>query len=305
MARQIEEFAGGGVVVNNQPWDPEIEQDFIDMREQMSDFRQLVHPYPVNSYVVNIPRKWHAGIAVQVAEGSEIPKARDVFDAIQVNLRANGTGIRMTDEEQDMMKFDANYFQTEAEEAMKRMLRKENDDIATVFLVGAGYNLITSTNSTLKFEDVLTAKTEMLENPYGKNPDVIIMSHRSYSDLVRDPEFKTYSQSGLVGVVQSGDIGQIIDGMRIHIIPEVGDNVYIMDSSENPILLVEKGGIHVESYRLPATREDVLDLVQYQKPVCVKPDAITKIEITRNDTLKRRVFPSGWDPLDGYPARPQ
>ena len=305
MVRQIEELAGGGVVVNDQPWDPQLEQDYIDYREQVSDFRQLVHPYPVESYVVNIPRKWHAGIAVQVAEGSEIPKARDVFDAIQVTLRANGTGIRMTDEEQDMMKFDANYFQTEAKEAMNRMLKKENDDIATVFLAGAGYNLITSTNSTLKFEDVLTAKTEMMENPYGLNPDRIIMSHRSYADLVRDPEFKTYSQSGLVGVVQTGDIGAVIDGMNIHIIPEVGDNVYIMDSSQNPILLVEKGGIHVEPYRLHATREDVLDLVQYQKPVCVKPDAITKIEITRNDTLKQRVFPAGWDPLDGYPARPQ
>ena len=305
MPRQLEELAGGGVVVNDQPWDPQLEQDFIDYREQESDFRQLVHPYPVESYVVNIPRKWHAGIAVQVAEGSEIPKARDVFDAIQVNLRANGTGIRMTDEEQDMMKFDKNYFQTESQEAMRRMLKKENDDIATVFLAGAGYNLITSSNSTLKFEDILTAKTEMMENPYGLNPDTIIMSHRSYADLVRDPEFKMYSQSGIAEVVITGDIGMIVDGMRINIIPEVGDNVYIMDKSQNPILLVEKGGIHVEPYRLHETREDVLDLVQYQKPVCVKPDAITKIEITRNDALKRRVFPAGWDPLDGYPARPQ
>lgn len=304
MARQLEELAGGGVVVNNQPWDPELEQDFIDYREVRSDFRQFVKPYPVNSYVVNIPRKWHAGIAVQVAEGSEIPKARDVYDAIQVTLRANGTGIRMTDEEQEMMSFDNNYFQTEATEAMERMLKKENDDIATVLLAGAGYNLITSSNTTLKFEDILTAKTEMLENPYGMNPDTILMSHRSYSDLVRDPEFKTYSQSGLTGVVQTGDVGTMVDGMTIRIIPEVGDNVYLIDTSQNPILLVEKGGIHVESYRLPATREDVLDLVQYQKPVCVKPDAITKIEITRNDALKQRVFPAGWDPLDGYPARP-
>ena len=46
------------------------------------------------------------------------------------------------------------------------------------------------------------------------------------------------------------------------------------------------------------------DLVQYQKPVCVKPDAITKIEIKRNDAIKQRVFPAGWDPLDGYPTRP-
>ena len=75
----------------------------------------------------------------------------------------------MTDEEQDMMKFDKNYFQTESQEAMRRMLKKENDDIATVFLAGAGYNLIPSSNPTLKFEDILTAKTEMTEKNWKQN----------------------------------------------------------------------------------------------------------------------------------------
>ena len=304
MAKTIAELAGGGVVVANQPWAPELVEDIIEYREIKSDFREWVKKYPVNSYVVQIPRKWHAGIAVEIVEGSEIPKARDVFDAIQVNLRQNGTGIRMTDEEQEMMEFDNNYFQTEATEAVNRMIKKENDDIATVLLAGAGYNLIPSNFNTLKFEDVLTAKTEMLENPYGVNPDTILMSHRSYSDLVRDPEFKVYSQSGKKDVVNTGDVGTYVDGMRIRIIPEVGDNVFLIDTSQNPLLLVEKGGMKVETYRLHQTREDVLDLTAYQKPVCVKPDAISKIEIIRNDQLKQRVFPAGWDPLDGYPARP-
>lgn len=304
MAKTIAELAGGGVVVANQPWAPELVEDIIEYREIKSDFREWVKKYPVNSYVVQIPRKWHAGIAVEIVEGSEIPKARDVFDAIQVNLRQNGTGIRMTDEEQEMMEFDNNYFQTEATEAVNRMIKKENDDIATVLLAGAGYNLIPSNFNTLKFEDVLTAKTEMLENPYGVNPDTILMSHRSYSDLVRDPEFKVYSQSGKSDVVNTGDVGTYVDGMRIRIIPEVGDNVFLIDTSQNPLLLVEKGGMKVETYRLHETREDVLDLTAYQKPVCVKPDAISKIEIVRNDNLKQRVFPAGWDPLDGYPARP-
>ena len=208
-----------------------------------------------------------------------------------------------SDEEQDMMGFDPNYFQTEAKRASERLLKKENDDIATVLLAGAAYNLIASSNTTLKFDDILTAKTEMLENPYGVEPDLVLMSHRSYADLVRDPEFKTYSQSGIAGVVQSGDVGMIVDGMRIEIIPEVGDNVYLIDTSQDPIVLVEKDGVKVESYRLNETREDVLDLTVYEKPAVLRPDAITKITITRNDTLPQRVFPAGWDPLDGYPAR--
>ena len=191
MAKELGEFAGGGVVVHNQRFDPELSDDVIEYIETHSDFRQFVRPISTQSYVINLPRKWHSGIAVEVVEGSEIPKARDVYDAISINLRQNGTGIRMTDEEQDMMGFDDNYFQTEATRASERLLKKENDDIATVLLAGAAYNLIASTNTTLKFDDILTAKTEMLENPYGVDPDLVLMSHRSYADLVRDPEFKT------------------------------------------------------------------------------------------------------------------
>ena len=304
MAKELGEFAGGGVVVHNQRFDPELSDDVIEYIETHSDFRQFVRPVQTQSYVINLPRKWHSGIAVEVVEGSEIPKARDVYDAISINLRQNGTGIRMTDEEQDMMGFDDNYFQTEATRASERLLKKENDDIATVLLAGASYNLIASSNNTLKFDDILTAKTEMLENPYGVEPDLVLMSHRSYADLVRDPEFKTYSQSGISGVVQSGDVGAMIDGMRIMIIPEVGDNVYLIDTSKDPIVLVQKDGVKVESYRLNETREDVLDLTIYEKPAVLRPDAITKITIQRNDALKQRDFPAGWDPLNGYPERP-
>lgn len=304
MAKELGEFAGGGVVVHNQRFDPELSDDVIEYIETHSDFRQFVRPIQTQSYVINLPRKWHAGIAVEVVEGSEIPKARDVYDAISINLRQNGTGIRMTDEEQDMMGFDDNYFQTEATRASERLLKKENDDIATVLLAGASYNLIASSNNTLKFDDILTAKTEMIESPYGVDPDLVLMSHRSYADLVRDPEFKTYSQSGISGVVQSGDIGMMIDGMRIMIIPEVGDNVYLIDTSKDPIVLVQKDGVKVESYRLNKTREDVLDLTIYEKPAVLRPDAITKITIQRNDALKQRVYPAGYDPLDGPVERP-
>lgn len=304
MAKELGEFAGGGVVVHNQRFDPELSDDVIEYIETHSDFRQFVRPIQTQSYVINLPRKWHAGIAVEVVEGSEIPKARDVYDAISINLRQNGTGIRMTDEEQDMMGFDDNYFQTEATRASERLLKKENDDIATVLLAGASYNLIASSNNTLKFDDILTAKTEMIESPYGVDPDLVLMSHRSYADLVRDPEFKTYSQSGISGVVQSGDVGAMIDGMRIMIIPEVGDNVYLIDTSKDPIVLVQKDGVKVESYRLNETREDVLDLTIYEKPAVLRPDAITKITIQRNDALKQRVYPAGYDPLDGPVERP-
>lgn len=297
------QFAGGGAVAHHNRMDPILSEDIIRYIETQSDFREFTKVVTTDQYITILPRKWTAGIAVEVVEGSEIPKARDVYDTIAINLRQNGTGIKMTDEEQKMMGFDSNYFATEAQRATERLMKKENDDIATVMLAGAGYNVVASTNSTLKFADILTAKTEMLENPYGVEPDLILMSHRSYADLVLDPEFKTYSQSGKTNVVNTGDIGMEVDGLRIKIVPEVGDNVYLIDTSLQPIVLVQMDGVHVESYRLPETREDVLDLTLYEKPAVLRPDAITKITITRNDALPQRTFPAGWDPYDGYPAR--
>lgn len=295
------QFAGGGAVSHDNRMDPILYEDMIQYIEINSPFRDMCRVVTTDQFVMIIPRKWHAGIAVEIVEGSEIPKARDVYDTLSLNLRQNGTGIKMTDEEQKLMGFDSNYFATEAQRATDRLLKKENDDIATVLLAGAGYNVIASSNNTLKFDDVLTAKTEMLENPYGVEPNVILMSHRSYADLVRDPEFKEYDKSGKTDVVNTGDIGKEIDGLSIRIIPEVGDNVYLIDTSLQPLILVQMDGVHVESYRLHETREDVLDLTLYEKPAIVRPDAITKITITRNDERPQRTFPAGWDPYDGYP----
>lgn len=303
MAENLVRFAGGGAVVHDNRFDPELSEDIIQYIEQKSDFRQFIKVVSTDSYVINLPRKWSAGIAVEIVEGSEIPKARDVYDVLTINLKQIGTGIKMTDEEQKMMGFDGNYFQTEGKRATERLLKKENDSIASVLLTGAGYNVIASSKTKLTFDDIVTAKTEMLENPYGVTPDIILMSPRSYADLLRDPDFKTYSSSGMAGVVTTGSIGEYVDGLRIVIIPEVQDDVYLIDTSLDPIVLVQMDGVHTESYRLHETREDVLDLNLYEKPAVLRPDAITKITIQRSDAYPKRTFPKGWDPFDGYPER--
>lgn len=305
MAENLVRFAGGGAVVHDNRFDPELSEDIIQYIEQESDFRQFIKVVTTDSYVINLPRKWAAGIAVEIVEGSEIPKARDVYDVLTINLKQIGTGIKMTDEEQKMMAFDTNYFQTEGRRATERLLKKENDSIASVLLTGAGYNVVTSSKSTVTFDDIVTAKTEMLENPYGVEPDIILMSPRSYADLLRDPDFKTYANSGIAGVVTTGDIGESVDGLRIVIIPEVKDDLYLIDTSLDPIVLVQMDGVHTEKYRLHETREDVLDLNLYEKPAVLRPDAITKITIQREDAYPRREFPEGWDPFDGYPERPE
>ena len=52
MAKELANFAGGGVVVHNQRFDPELSDDVIEFIETHSDFRQSAgsrqhgHHYP-------------------------------------------------------------------------------------------------------------------------------------------------------------------------------------------------------------------------------------------------------------------
>lgn len=321
MAKEIAYFAGGGAVVADNRFDPELSEEITQYIEQESDFRQFIKVVKVNTYYVTLPRKWAAGIAVEITEGAEIPKARDVYDQLSFNLRQIGTGIKMTDEEQQMMGFDSNYFQTEARRANERLLKKENNDIRQVMMSGAGYNVMTATD-ILKFDDIVDAKTLMRENPYGVEPNMICMSERTYADLLKDQDFKVYSNSGIAGVKQNGEFGQRVAGLAIKIIPEFEDEVYIIDTSLDPIILVTMNGVHTEKYRLNETREDVLDLTYWEKPAVVRPDAICKIITQRpaneahprkdygtfessnpvdNDMIMQTTVVSrGYDPVDGY-----
>ena len=186
---------------------------------------------------------------------------------------------------------------------------------------GAGYNVMTATD-ILKFDDIVDAKTLMRENPYGVEPNMICMSERTYADLLKDQDFKVYSNSGIAGVKQNGEFGQRVAGLAIKIIPEFEDEVYIIDTSLDPIILVTMNGVHTEKYRLNETREDVLDLTYWEKPAVVRPDAICKIITQRpaneahprkdygtfessnpvdNDMIMQTTVVSrGYDPVDGY-----
>lgn len=323
MARELVNFAGGGAVVADNRFDPELSEEITQYIEQESDFRQFIRVVKVNTYYVTLPRKWATGIAVEITEGAEIPKARDVYDQLSFNLRQIGTGIKMTYEEQQMMGFDPNYFQTEARRANERLLKKENNDIREVMMSGAGYNVMTAAE-TLTFNDVVDAKTLMRENPYGMEPDMILMSERTYADLLKDEDFKTYSYSGIAGVKQDGQFGERIAGLTIKIIPELEDTVFIIDSTKQPIILVTMNGVHTEKYRLNETREDVLDLTYWEKPAVVRPDAITKImtktsqsytedhprkdygtftssnPVDNDAIMQTTIVSKGWDPVDGY-----
>jgi len=275
----IGQFAAGGVTTSDDRWDPQLATTLIQYLERESDFRKFAKTVTIqNTFSYTIPVKYEAGIAVEVVEGAEIPKFRDVYDKITVNVIQNGTGIRMTEEEQLLMAWEPDYFQKEATAAMRRILKKENKDIAEVLMAGAGIEKNIS-GGLLLWEDIVDFKAEMEDQEYMVEPGIILMSPFRYNDLVKDPMFRDYSQSGIGGVLESGQVGRKVADMTIYIIPEVGDSVYLIDQTLEPLWLVQMGQANVYKYFLDETREDVLDITIYEKPVVVRIDAIGRLVI--------------------------
>ena len=273
----IAQFAG--IPTSGNPWDPELDKTLIEYLDEKSDFRQFAKVVPVKSFVQIIPRKWSKGIAVEVVEGAEIPKKRNVYDHFTVTVHANGTGIRITDEEQELFLEESDLFQAEAKSAMDRLALKENQDAAKVLMAGAGISA-TFTSGKLDFEDILDFKTLMRKQMYGIDPTILLMSQDKYNDLVKDPIFRDYSQSGIGGVLETGEIGKKVAGMQIYIIKELEDSVYFLDQTKDPFRIAQYGQLRTEAYRLSETREDVLDIVNYSAPFIARPDAIGEMVIT-------------------------
>jgi N4-gp56 family major capsid protein len=273
---KIEAFADGGVTSGDIRWEPYLERRIMEYIESNSVLREFcfVYPMPINTFTVRIPRNYATGLAVEVAEGSEIPVVRQVTDSFDLTVTKYGTGGEMTDEakETDWLGILG---QAQIDEAAKRMLRKENADIMTVLLAGIGSSQSATTAGTLKVEDIVLCKTELIKRFY--NPDILIVNPDQYADLQVDERFIDASRSGSTQTLREGVVGRV-SGLDLVILPEMPSGTAVMmDSSVNPLWLVERQGARSAQYR--NERRQVSGFVTYRwaKPAMVRGEATRKI----------------------------
>jgi N4-gp56 family major capsid protein len=273
---KIEAFADGGVTSGDIRWEPYLERRIMEYIESNSVLREFcfVYPMPINTFTVRIPRNYATGLAVEVAEGSEIPVVRQVTDSFDLTVTKYGTGGEMTDEakETDWLGILG---QAQIDEAAKRMLRKENADIMTVLLAGIGSSQSATTAGTLKVEDIVLCKTELIKRFY--NPDILIVNPDQYADLQVDERFIDASRSGSTQTLREGVVGRV-SGLDLVILPEMPSGTAVMmDSSVNPLWLVERQGARSAQYR--NERRQVSGFVTYRwaKPAMVRGAATRKI----------------------------
>lgn len=273
---QIETFADGGYTSGDIRTEPYLERKIMKYIESSSVLRDycFVYPMPINTFTVRIPRDYATGLAVEIAEGSEIPVVRQLTDTFDLSVIKYGTGAEMTDEakETDWLGILG---QAQVDEAAKRMLRKENADIMTVLEAGVSQTGAATSAGTLKLEDVVKAKTYLQKLFY--NPDVLLVNPDQYADLQIDERFIDASRAGTTQTLREGVVGRV-SGIDLAVVPELtAATAIMMDTSVNPLWLVERQGIRVGRYRNERRAVDGFVMSRWAKPAMVRSAACYKI----------------------------
>ncbi|MDP3065484.1 MAG: hypothetical protein Q8N08_02000 [Methanobacteriaceae archaeon] len=273
---QIEAFAEGGYTSGQIRTEPYLERKIMKYLESSSKLRDIcfVYPMPINTFSIRIPRDYATGFATEVAEGSEIPVVRQITDSFDLSVIKYGTGAEMTDEakETDWLGILG---QAQIEEAAKRMLRKENTDIMTVLEAGFPNSGGATTGGVLKVEDVVLAKVYLEKKFY--NPDVLLVNPDQYADLAVDERFINASRSGSTETLREGVVGRV-SGIDLIVVPELtATTAIMMDTSVNPLWLVERQGVRIGRYRNERRQVDGFVMTRWAKPAMVRNQAGYKI----------------------------
>jgi len=269
-------FADGGFTTADIRWEVYLEKTIMRYIESNTVMRDYCFVYPLqpNTFQVRIPRNYATGLAVELAEGVEVPVVRQVTDSFDLSVIKYGTGAEMTDEakETDWLGIMG---QEQITEAAKRMLRKENADILAVLLAGAGDSGNSLDLNELSYEDLVLAQTKLINKLY--DPDVVLVNADQYADLRVDERFTDVSKSGSDQTLRRGVIGRVAD-MDIVILHEMPSGTAIMmDTSEKPLWFVQRQGMKIGRYRNERRQLDGFVVTAWAKPAVVKPDAIYKI----------------------------
>ncbi len=277
--KTIAELAGASSSGNIR-WEPLLLKVVEGYLESNSIFRQFCKIFPLeNTYTANIPRSFSTGEAVEIVEGMEIPAVRQVLSTVDVKVTANGTAFEISDEAK-RLNFYGDLVASELEEAMKRMLRKENQDIVNT-LAGASGTVTADVeeDGLLQFSDIVDLRVKMEGNPYWAQPNLMLISPERYADLVKDDMFVDFSQSNTLSPLREGTVGGNIAGINVVPIPEIQGFGYMMDMSQNPLWLVVLQDVVAEAFRLHDNRTEKVQITSYQKPAVLKPHAIGKLDM--------------------------
>jgi len=273
--QDVTTFAGGngGFTTGDVVWMPYLERTVMQYIENMSVLRKYckVVTMPITTWSVKIPRNYPTGMAVEINEGSEIPRVKQMTDNFEIRVVKYGTGGEMTDEAKETDWYGI-VGAAQIEEASKRMLRKENSDIATVLLAGYGTIMPTINSGKLTFEDIVYLRTAMIKKQV--QPNVVLCNPDEYADLQVDERFIDASKAGTSMTLREGSVGRVAGMDLVPMLEIPSGMVIMMDTGLNPVWFVQRQGVRIARQRDEERQIDAFFMTAYAKPAVVRTDAI-------------------------------
>lgn len=273
----------------------EVAPEIIKYLEDESDLRPYFTYKPMNNVLSKSFRiQKEEGIAVQIAGNAEVPRAEDVEKMFTVFLMRNATGYKIDDDDRRINSDDPQYESKKMTRALERLYKKERVDMRNVFLAAAqGTMTYPKTGITVDaIKDAVTVMVTTNVSEFGTDevePDTIFMSYKVFRELQLDPAFKyipeIFQRLLLEGKISqnastsplSGPTGQVIDGLQIVLMNELGDDVILLDSRKEALWLCEDQAPKVSKYRDEEHISDITDIRHDQQPVCVRPECLFKL----------------------------
>lgn len=273
----------------------EIAPEVIKYLEDESDLRPYFTYKPMNNVLSKSFRiQKDEGIAVQIAGNAEVPRAEDVEKMFTVFLMRNATGYKIDDDDRRINSDDKQYESKKMTRALERLYKKERIDMKNVFIAAAqGTMTYPATGITVDaIRDAVTTMITTNVSEFGTDevePDTIFMSYASFRQLQLDPDFKyvpeIFQRLLLEGKISqgasrsplSGPTGQVIDGLQIVLMNELGTDIILLDSRKEALWLCEDQAPKVSRYRDEEHISDITDIRHDQQPVCVKPECLYKL----------------------------
>ena len=293
--KNLEQFAeapqiSGGYIRNNNAIAPEV----IQYLEDNSDFRQYFLVKPTDGVLSKTYKvEKEDGMAVQVTGNAEVPRAEAISKYFTVFLKRIATGYAIDDDDRRINADDPSFESRKMDYALKRMVKKQDYDMANVLIAGAGSTTSGATGKLtvdLIKKGILAmieaVKAAQVDNPICE-PDTIFMNYAKFVELQADENFQLVPEiyrevllsNGLKGPTNtfSGPTGQSVAGLNIVIMNELDKDVIIIDSKRDALWLVEDVGPRITKYRDDEHISDIVDIRHDMQPVAVFPEYLHKI----------------------------
>lgn len=260
--------------------DTALASKIIGYKEPALILRQFCFDYPMAKLSGILPKDpGSTNMAVEVAEGSEIPRFRTRMTTQSISLHKNATAMFMTDEA-EIEDFSGAIYTHEMKEKGLEMARKTDHDIANVLLAGAGDSSPAVTTGLLTTYDVSLAKAELILK--DRQATDIIMNPTQWADVESEAVVLAVNDLNAgVGYQGNEKIAGLqvttLSGLRVTLSNKcTAGTVIVLDRTVDPVWFAFYGTTKTTTFTEPGVGRGAI-VTAYENPVMMDSSAVFAI----------------------------